>query len=210
HCTVSVTAGAAFLMASASATGIARATAGERLAATSVIAKNVLTEFDMDSIPPSCCAAADRSADRRRANPIGAILVPRCGARRATPQAGDRHGTAMLIAITSAVSGKRRSGKEIVMTGMRLLLLAGAIALGAASAAAEVYPSRPITVIVPFPAGGGVDAMARIVAERLTATLSQQVVIDNRGGAAGVIGTPPAAQAAARRHNPGAETHRTA
>src|SRR5262249_61169840 len=67
---------------------------------------------------------------------------------------------------------------------------------GAAGGAGEVSPSRPTTVIVPFPAGGGVDAMARIVAERLTATLSQQVVIDNRGGAAGVIGTRAAAKAA--------------
>jgi tripartite-type tricarboxylate transporter receptor subunit TctC len=55
----------------------------------------------------------------------------------------------------------------------------------AAAASAQVYPSRPVTLIVPFPAGGGVDAMARITAERLTAAFGQQVVIDNRGGAAG-------------------------
>jgi tripartite-type tricarboxylate transporter receptor subunit TctC len=66
------------------------------------------------------------------------------------------------------------------------------VAIGAASA--QVYPSRPITLIVPFPAGGGVDAMARITAERLTAAFGQQVVVDNRGGAAGVIGTRAAAK----------------
>jgi tripartite-type tricarboxylate transporter receptor subunit TctC len=66
------------------------------------------------------------------------------------------------------------------------------VAIGAASA--QVYPSRPITLIVPFPAGGGVDAMARITAERLTAAFGQQVIIDNRGGAAGVIGTRAAAK----------------
>ena len=66
------------------------------------------------------------------------------------------------------------------------------VAIGTASA--QVYPSRPITLIVPFPAGGGVDAMARITAERLTAALGQQIVIDNRGGAAGVIGTRAAAK----------------
>src|SRR3954466_2170137 len=79
--------------------------------------------------------------------------------------------------------------------------LAFAFVLGvAAAASAQVYPSRPVTLIVPFPAGGGVDAMARITAERLTAAFGQQVVIDNRGGAAGAlartqehldVGTPP-------------------
>jgi tripartite-type tricarboxylate transporter receptor subunit TctC len=63
-------------------------------------------------------------------------------------------------------------------------------------AAAQEYPTRPITLMVPFPAGGGVDAMARIVAERLSAALGQQIIIDNRGGAAGVIGTRAAAKAA--------------
>jgi tripartite-type tricarboxylate transporter receptor subunit TctC len=65
----------------------------------------------------------------------------------------------------------------------------------AATASAQVYPTRPGTLSVPFPPGGGVDAMARITAERLTVALGQQVVIDNRGGAAGVIGTRAAAKA---------------
>jgi tripartite-type tricarboxylate transporter receptor subunit TctC len=74
--------------------------------------------------------------------------------------------------------------------------LAFAFVLGmAATASAQVYPSRPVTLIVPFPAGGGVDAMARITAERMTAAFGQQFVIDNRGGAAGVIGTRAAATA---------------
>src|SRR5713226_8607469 len=60
---------------------------------------------------------------------------------------------------------------------------------------AQSYPSRPITLIVPFPAGGGVDAVARIVAEKLASGLRQQVVIDNRGGVAGVIGMRVAAKA---------------
>jgi tripartite-type tricarboxylate transporter receptor subunit TctC len=73
--------------------------------------------------------------------------------------------------------------------------LAGSV-LPQSAAAQDKYPSRPITLIVPFPAGGGVDAMGRIVAEKLGAALGQQVVIDNRGGAAGVIGTRLAARAA--------------
>jgi tripartite-type tricarboxylate transporter receptor subunit TctC len=62
--------------------------------------------------------------------------------------------------------------------------------------AQDKYPSRPVTMIVPFPAGGGVDAMGRIVADKLSAALGQQVVVDNKGGAAGVIGTRLAAKAA--------------
>ncbi len=62
-------------------------------------------------------------------------------------------------------------------------------------AAAQIYPSRPVTLIVPFPAGGGVDAVARIVAEKLSVGLGQQVIIDNRGGVAGVIGMRVAARA---------------
>jgi tripartite-type tricarboxylate transporter receptor subunit TctC len=81
-------------------------------------------------------------------------------------------------------------------------LLAAAIAAamlvgGAGRARAQDYPTRPITVIVPFPAGGGVDAIGRITAERLAAALGQQIVIENRGGAAGVIGTRAAARAPA-------------
>ena len=64
------------------------------------------------------------------------------------------------------------------------------------AAAQEKYPSRPITMIVPFPAGGGVDAVARIVADRLGANLGQLILVDNRGGAAGVLGMRIAAKAA--------------
>src|SRR5580765_6880867 len=63
-------------------------------------------------------------------------------------------------------------------------------------AKAEDYPTRPITLVVPFPAGGGVDVVGRIVAEKLSSALGQQVVIDNRGGAAGVIGTRAVTKAA--------------
>ena len=77
-----------------------------------------------------------------------------------------------------------------------LLCACACVGLPAAVAADERYPIRPITLIVPFPAGGGVDAVARIVADKLGAALGQQVVIDNRGGAAGVIGTRLAAKAA--------------
>jgi tripartite-type tricarboxylate transporter receptor subunit TctC len=66
----------------------------------------------------------------------------------------------------------------------------------ATPAVAQDYPNRPITLIVPFVAGGGVDAVARIVADKLSHSLGQPIVIDNRGGAGGVIGTRLAARAA--------------
>jgi tripartite-type tricarboxylate transporter receptor subunit TctC len=64
------------------------------------------------------------------------------------------------------------------------------------SAAAQDYPTRPITLIVPYPAGGGVDVMGRLVGAKLSIALGQQVVIENRGGAGGMIGTRDAARAA--------------
>jgi tripartite-type tricarboxylate transporter receptor subunit TctC len=61
---------------------------------------------------------------------------------------------------------------------------------------AQTYPSRPITLIVPFPAGGGNDTIARLVAQGLGNALGQQVVVENRGGANGVIAMRQAAKAA--------------
>ena len=63
-------------------------------------------------------------------------------------------------------------------------------------ATAQDYPNRPITLVVPFPAGGGNDALARIVAEKMSKPLGQQVVVENRAGAGGTIGTRAVAKAA--------------
>src|SRR6516162_10080739 len=79
-----------------------------------------------------------------------------------------------------------------------LHLAAGAAALPAVSrlARAQAYPTRPITIIVPFPAGGATDAIGRILAERLRASLGQPVVIENVTGAGGSIGVGRVARAA--------------
>src|SRR6266513_2407530 len=78
-----------------------------------------------------------------------------------------------------------------VRAALSLLIL-----FGAAPAQAQTYPSRPITLVVPFPPGGSTDAAARIMAERMRATLGQSVVIENVGGAGGSIGVGRVARAA--------------
>jgi tripartite-type tricarboxylate transporter receptor subunit TctC len=79
-------------------------------------------------------------------------------------------------------------------------LLFCAVVAAFPAAAAENYPSRPIRFIVPFPPGGGNDIVGRIVAIKLGEGLGQQVVVDNRGGAGGTIGTDITAKAAPDGH----------
>jgi tripartite-type tricarboxylate transporter receptor subunit TctC len=79
---------------------------------------------------------------------------------------------------------------------MRLFGAACAVLLAIASAQAQSYPSRPITVVVPFPAGGPSDVVARIVAEHMGKVLGQTMVIENVGGAGGTIGSARVASAA--------------
>jgi tripartite-type tricarboxylate transporter receptor subunit TctC len=69
-------------------------------------------------------------------------------------------------------------------------------AAGACAQGGEVYPSKPIRFILPFPPGGGTDILGRILAERLAAQLGQPVVIENRGGAGGNVGAEAAAKSA--------------
>ena len=70
----------------------------------------------------------------------------------------------------------------------------------AGNAGAQQYPNRPIRFIVPFPPGGGNDIVGRIVAQKLAEGLNQSVVVDNRGGAGGTIGTDMTAKAPADGH----------
>lgn len=77
-----------------------------------------------------------------------------------------------------------------------LLVAGGALLAGRAVQAQPAYPARPIRMLVGFSAGGGVDAMARMLAPRLSALLGQQVVVENRAGAAGLIAADATAKAA--------------
>jgi len=72
--------------------------------------------------------------------------------------------------------------------------VAAALALACLGAFAQDWPSKPIRFIVPYPPGGGTDVIARIVQEPLSRALGQQIVIENRGGAGGAVGTEAAAR----------------
>lgn len=76
---------------------------------------------------------------------------------------------------------------------MRALLLASLLAAGTATA--QDFPQRPIRMVIPFPAGGSIDVIGRAIAQPWSAALGQQIVIDNRGGAGGTLGSELVAKA---------------
>ena len=75
------------------------------------------------------------------------------------------------------------------------LVTAQAVLSAASPATAQAYPTRPVVIIVPFAAGGGNDVLARLLAQRMGATLGQQLVIENRAGAGGTVGARAVAKA---------------
>ena len=77
----------------------------------------------------------------------------------------------------------------------RLLAVAACALAFAASAAAQNYPTKPVRMIIPFPPGGGSDVAGRVVAAALSERLGRQVIVDNRAGAGGIIGSEIAANA---------------
>src|ERR1051325_6672186 len=91
---------------------------------------------------------------------------------------------------------RMRAHPRIVATMVAICvsLPLGLLSLGLALA--DDYPSHPITLIVPYPPGGGVDTIARMMGAKLSGALGQQIIIENRPGAGAVIGTRAAAKAA--------------
>lgn len=97
------------------------------------------------------------------------------------------------VGAPEVVIGRREFLKRSIASA---LALAGLGTVGAAAAPAADYPTHPIRVIVPFPAGGAADVVARIMAKHVGDQLGQQLFVDNRGGAGGTIGTDAAVRAA--------------
>ena len=89
---------------------------------------------------------------------------------------------------------RRLSRQNALVIMGAVAMLCGALAVSPA-AAADAYPVRPIRLIIPFPPGGSNDVVGRVIAQQLSERLGQQVVVDNRGGAGGLIGTEQAAKA---------------
>ena len=85
------------------------------------------------------------------------------------------------------------------LAGLRMLAAAGALCL-AVCAHAQTYPTKAIQFIVPFPAGGATDTVARLLAEKMGKSLGQTIIVDNKGGAAGILGTDMVAKAPADGH----------
>ncbi len=89
----------------------------------------------------------------------------------------------------------RDEGEMTMRRGGKLPLIISALLALALPAAAQDFPTKPITLIVPYAAGGGNDAMARVAADKMSKTLGQNIVIENRGGAGGTIATRQIAKA---------------
>jgi tripartite-type tricarboxylate transporter receptor subunit TctC len=149
-------------------------------------------------------AASSRPSSSARSRPGSSLSRSSSSSSRSSRRSG-RGGTrssssssapeppARLGLATATTHGSHVQMKRMLAT------LAGALAVGIASlgaAGAQTYPQRPITMIVPFAAGGPTDVIARIVGDHMSRTLGQQVVVENVAGAGGTTGITRASQAA--------------
>jgi len=82
------------------------------------------------------------------------------------------------------------------MLAIRIIAAVAALVAASTPTAAQNWPTRPVTMVVPYPAGAGVDILGRILAPRLSERLGQQVIVENVGGAGGMIGSAQVARAA--------------
>jgi tripartite-type tricarboxylate transporter receptor subunit TctC len=98
------------------------------------------------------------------------------------------------IRLSAARSISPALGRSLIVG----LVTAQAVLAAASPATAQGYPTRPVVIIVPFAAGGGNDVLARLLAQRMGATLGQQLVIENRAGAGGTVGARAVAKAPPR------------
>ncbi|HEY4372071.1 MAG TPA: tripartite tricarboxylate transporter substrate binding protein [Burkholderiales bacterium] len=91
---------------------------------------------------------------------------------------------------------RHRRPRAFARTTITFAAIACALALTTSAAQAQSYPARPIRLVVPFPAGGGTDAVARLIGLKLGAAFGQSIIADNRPGAAGAIGCEQVARSA--------------
>jgi tripartite-type tricarboxylate transporter receptor subunit TctC len=105
-----------------------------------------------------------------------------------------------LVAAWCAPGVRVKLHKELFMPVKRILLATAALILAGSATAQQIYPSRPIRCISPYAPGGGNDTMARLIGQRLTERLGQQVIVDNRPGANTMIGTDIVAKARSDGH----------
>ena len=82
------------------------------------------------------------------------------------------------------------------LRALHFLFVAALLAIPAGAPLAQAYPAKPVRMVVPFPAGGATDIVGRLVAQKLSEAWGQQVIVDNRGGAGGTIGSDIAAKSA--------------
>ncbi|SNS94678.1 Tripartite-type tricarboxylate transporter, receptor component TctC [Noviherbaspirillum humi] len=88
-----------------------------------------------------------------------------------------------------------KTANNLIKTGLRCLI-AGAALVSASAGAQSNYPNKPVRIIVPFSPGGTADMLGRLVAQKLTESMKQTFVVENRGGAGGVVGSDLVAKAA--------------
>ena len=124
------------------------------------------------------------------------LSLPLCGVvkevdqdREARTQLADAESARGLTASAHAVQGRQITPERTRMKLARLLAFARDLLAVAGTASAQTYPDRPITLVVPYPAGGGNDVLGRLVAERMSKVLGGTIVVENRGGAGGTIAT---------------------
>ena len=140
-----------------------------------------------------------RAVERVTADP--ALHTPDLGGSATTREVTDAvcRGTARRQSLAGPDSGLRRlqytDQGHRSMNRVTSALFASLLLAGTAASAATDYPTQPITVLVPHAAGGPTDTVARLIAESMTHTLGQQLLVENAGGAGSTVGTARAARA---------------
>src|SRR5262249_52831676 len=95
--------------------------------------------------------------------------------------------------IADSHGGEMTKTLRLALCGLPLVALA--LSLAGTSALAQTYPTKPLRLVIPFPPGGSNDVVGRMIAFQLSDRLGKSVVVDNQGGAGGIIGTEAVARA---------------